>query len=74
MSVDATQLADRVVDAFRDLLDGDTRAAVGEGNFDALRGMIGEAIGERCETVFERLRRDLKRLESEMVERTPLEL
>ena len=74
MSDDAKQLADRVVESFRDLLDDDTRAAIGDTNFNALRSMVGEAITGRCETVFERLQQNLRQLESEMVERTPLEL
>ncbi len=74
MSVDTNQLADRVVGSFQDLLDDAARAAVGESNLNALRGMIREAISERAESIFDRLRQNLQQTEAEMVERTPLEL
>ena len=74
MGVETNELADRVVGSFQDLLDDDTRAAVGEGNLNALRGMIREAISERSESIFDRLRQNLQQTEAEMVERTPLEL
>lgn len=74
MSVETEQLADRVVGSFRDLLDNDTREAVGESNFNALRGMIREVITEHSEAIFDRLKQNLQQAESEMVERTPLEL
>jgi len=74
MAVETNQLADRVVSSFQDLLDDSARDAVGESNLNALRGMIREAITERSETIFDRLRQNLQQAESEMVERTPLEL
>ena len=74
MGVETNELADRVVGSFQDLLDDDTRTAVGESNFHALRGMIREAISERSEGIFDRLRQNLQQTEAEMVERTPLEL
>jgi len=74
MNADANQMADRVVDAFRDLLDSDARAAVGDSNLHALRDMISEVITERSKTIFDRLEQNLKQAEAEMVERVPLEL
>lgn len=74
MNADSKQLADKVVDSFLELLDGDTRTAIGERNLNALRGMISEVITERSKSIFEQLLQDLKQLESEMVERVPLEL
>jgi hypothetical protein len=74
MSVEPKALADRVVDTFQALLDSDTREAVGDSNFQALNGMIREAIAEQSQMILERLLQDLKQLESEMVERTPMEL
>lgn len=74
MNADSKELADKVVDSFQDLLDSDTRAAVGDSNLNALRGMISEVITERSKTIFDRLQHNLKQVESEMVERVPLEL
>ncbi len=74
MGLETNELADRVVSSFQDLLDDSTRDAVGESNLNALRGMVREAITERSEFIFDRLRQDLQQTESEMVERTPLEL
>ncbi len=74
MNADSEQMADKVVDAFRDLLDSDARAAVGDSNLHALRDMISEVITERSKTIFDRLEQNLKQVEAEMVERVPLEL
>ena len=74
MNADSKALADKVVDSFVDLLDKDTRAAVGDSNLNALRSMISEVITERSKTIIDRLEQDLRQLESEMVERVPLEL
>ena len=74
MKADSKALADKVVDSFADLLDRDTRAAVGDSNLNALRSMISEVITERSKAIIDRLEKDLRQLESEMVERVPLEL
>ncbi|MGD8350404.1 MAG: hypothetical protein PVI79_14240 [Gammaproteobacteria bacterium] len=74
MNADSKQLAGKVVDSFRDLLDDDTRRAVGDSHFNALRSMINEVITERSKTIFDRLEQNLKQVESEMVERVPMEL
>ena len=74
MNADSKELADKVVQSFRDLLDDDTRRAVGDSHFNALHSMIGEVITERSKTIFERLEQNLKQVEAEMVERVPMEL
>ena len=74
MNADTEHMADRVVDAFRDLLDSDARAAVGDSNLHALRNMIAEVIAERSKNIFDRLEQNLRQVEAEMVERIPLEL
>ena len=74
MNADSKELADKVVDSFRDLLDSETQEAVGDSHFNALHGMIGEVIMERSKTIFDRLEQNLKQVEAEMVERVPLEL
>ncbi len=74
MNADSKALADKVVDSFQDLLDRDTRAAVGESNLNALRDMICEVITERTKTIFDRFEHDLRQLEAELVERVPREL
>ena len=67
MNADSRELADKVVDSFEDLLDSDTRAAIGDSNLNALRNMIIEVIAERSKTIIERLEQDLKQLESDLV-------
>ena len=74
MSVESKALADKVVSSFQDLLDSNAREAVGESNFQALQVMIREAIAEQSEALLDRLQLNLKQIESEIVERTPLEL
>ncbi len=74
MSVEPKALADKVVGSFQALLDSDTSEAVGDSNFQALNGMIREAIAEQSQMIIERLLQDLKQIEAEMVERTPMEL
>ena len=74
MPSDPQALADGVVESFEKLLDGDTRAAIGDYPLDALHGMVREAIAEHAEAIFEQLERELRKLHSDMVERKPLEL
>ena len=74
MSVESKMRADGVIASFRALLDGNTLEALGEGNLHALHGMIEEALMEQSGAILDRLRRDLRQIEAEMVERAPLEL
>ena len=74
MSVESIALADEVVSSFQALLDNNAREAVGDSNFHALRGVVREAIAKQSKVILERLEQDLKQIESEMVERLPLEL
>jgi hypothetical protein len=74
MNVKSKALADRVVSSFQDLLDSNAREAIGDSNFHALHVMIREAIAEQSEALLGRLQQNLKQIESEIVERTPLEL
>ena len=74
MSVESKALADRVVSSFQDLLDSHARAAVGDSNFHALQVMVREAIAEQSEALLERLQQNLKQIEAEIADRTPLEL
>ena len=74
MSVESKALADKVVSSFQDLLDSNAREAVGDSNFHALHVMTREAIAEQSEAILERLQKNLKQIESEIVDRTPLEL
>ena len=74
MSVESKALADKVVSSFQNLLDSNAREAVGESNFHALHVMIRAAISEQSEALLDRLQQNLKQIESEIVDRTPLEL
>jgi hypothetical protein len=74
MSVESKALADRVVTSFQELLDSDTRRVLGDTNLHSLNGMIREALAEQAAAVIERLQQDLRQIETEMVEKPPLEL
>ncbi len=74
MAGDAGAPAVEVVESFRALLDNATRETIGEQRFQALEGMVREAIAEQSEAILQRLDRDLKQLRSELVERRPFEL
>ena len=74
ISIETNALADKVVSSFQNLLDSNAREAVGDSNFHALQVMTREAIAEQSAAILGRLQQNLKQIESEMVERTPLEL
>jgi hypothetical protein len=74
MAVDSKLLADRVVTSFRELLDSDARAALGEADLRALNGMVRAALAEQSAAIIERLLQDLRQIEAEMVEKPPREL
>jgi hypothetical protein len=74
MAVDSKLLADRVVASFRELLDSDARAALGEADLRALNGMVRAALAEQSAAIIERLLQDLRQIEAEMVEKPPREL
>jgi hypothetical protein len=74
MSDESRALADKVISSFQELLDSNTRAAVGDGNFHALQGMVIEALAEQSEAIIERLQQDLNQVKADMVGRLPLEL
>ena len=74
MSNDPQELANEVVESFRELLDGDLREAIGEHHFQALHGMVIEAIAKQSEVILELMQQNLEQLKSRMIERRPLEL
>ena len=74
MSDDPKSRANDVVESFRAKLDNELCDAIGEHHFNALRGMVREALAEQSEAIIERLQQDLKKLRSEMVERRALEI
>ena len=74
MSSDPKALANEVVESFKELLDSDLRAAIGEHHYHALHGMVTEAIAKQSEMILELLEQNLEQLKSKMIERHPLEL
>ena len=74
MTSDPKRIAREVTESFKSLLDSELHETVGEHQFQALQGMIREAIAEHSEAIVERLEQDLKQIRTEMVERRPLEL
>ena len=74
MTSDPKRIAREVTESFKSLLDSELQDAVGEHQFQALQGMIREAIAEHSDAIVERLEQDLKQIRTDMVERRPLEL
>lgn len=74
MSNDPQALANVVVESFKELLDSDLRLAIGEHHFQALHGMVVEAIAKQSEEILGLLEQNLEQLKSRMTERRPLEL
>ncbi len=74
MSTDPKTIAEAVVEAFRERLEPELRDAIDEHHFNALHGMVREAIAEHAEAIVERLDQELKQVKADMVERRPLEL
>ncbi|MFZ9039618.1 MAG: hypothetical protein ACO3DT_16355 [Gammaproteobacteria bacterium] len=74
MTSDPKRIALDVTESFKSLLGSEAQDAIGEHQFEALQGMVREAIAEHSDAIVERLEQDLKQIRSEMVERRPLEL
>lgn len=74
MDGESKKRADAVVESFKAGLDGDTTAAVGEHQFNALRDMVREALAEQSGAIVERLQRELEEIRSELIERRALEI
>ena len=74
MTSDPKRLALDVTESFKSLLDREVQDAIGENQFQALQGMVREAIAEHSDAIVGRLKQELKQIRSEMVERRPLEL
>ena len=74
MSHDPQALANEVVESFKELLDSELQQAIGESHFQALHGMVVEAIANQSEVILELLQQNLEQLKSRMIERRPLEL
>ena len=74
MTSNPKRLALDVTESFKSLLDREVQDAIGENQFQALQGMVREAIAEHSDAIVGRLEQELKQIRSEMVERRPLEL
>ena len=74
MSSNPAEIADRVVESFRERLATDSSDAIDEHHFQALHAMVREAIAEHADALVERVALDLQKTRAEMVERRPLEL
>jgi transposase len=66
-------LADKVVAAFRERLDADEQARIGEARFGDLHALVCEALAEELDATTERVRALLRELHSEL-EKRELEL
>ena len=74
MSTNPKVIAESVVEAFKQRIGPQLSDSIGEHHFQALHGMVREAIAEHAEAIVDRLDHDLKQAKSDMVERRPLEL
>ena len=67
-------LADKVVNAFRELLGDEICSGIADERFHDLHTMVRDVLAEQSAAILERFEDDLKQLRSELVERRPLEL
>lgn len=74
MSIDPKLRANQVVESFRAQLGDELCETLGEHCFQALQGMVREALAEQTESIISRLEQDLKELRAELVERRALEI
>jgi hypothetical protein len=66
-------LANKVVTSFKDVLTEDIRSSIGDSNFEALKGMVCEALSEHSLIIASRFDDVIKELKSEVC-RPSLEL
>ena len=74
MSSNPVAIADSVVEAFKARIGPEASRSLDQHHFEALHGMVREAIAEHAEAIIERLDQDLKQAKADLVERRPLEL
>ena len=74
MSRNPGEIADRVVESFREQLGAGLSGTIDETHFHALQAMVREALADYAEAVIERVDQDLKKAKSDLVERRQLEL
>lgn len=73
MSIQHEAIADQVVKSFKELLEDDVQSVISSKNFDALKGMVCEALSEHSQIILSRFDGVIKELKSE-VDRPSLEL
>ena len=66
MSVQHEAIADRVVKSFKALLEDDVQSSISNKNFDALKGMVCEALSEHSQIILSRLDGVIKELKADV--------
>ncbi len=73
MSREQEEIANHVIQSFQDLLGSDVRESIGDQHFEALKGIVSEALAEHSETMLERVEAITKQLRTE-IEKHSIEL
>ena len=67
------EIANHVIHSFQALLDFDLRESIGNQHFEALKGIVSEALAEHSETILERVEAITRQLRTE-IEKHSIEL
>ena len=73
MSRKQEEITNHVVQSFQALLDSDVCESIGDQHFEALKGIVSEALAEHSETILEPVEAIIKQLRTE-IEKQPIEL
>lgn len=73
MAREQEEIANHVIRSFQDLLGSDVRESIGDQHFEALKGIVREALAEHSETILKRVEAITKQLRTE-IEKHSIEL
>jgi len=73
MSIQHEAIADQLIKSFKDVLEDEVQSSISNRNYEALKGMVCEALSEHSQIILSRFDEVIKELRSE-VDRPSLEL
>ncbi len=73
MSREQEEIANHVIQSFQALLSSEVCESIGDQHFEALKGIVSEALAEHSETILERFEAITKKLRTE-IEKHSIEL
>jgi hypothetical protein len=73
MSRKQEEIANHVIQSFQALLDSEVRESIGDQHFEALNGIVCEALAEYSETILKRIEDITRQLRTE-IEKQSIEL